>query len=235
MDNLQTTAPAGAESTIASTDNAQVETQPVETEAIGTNGQEETGQAPWEADPKFKGKTPDEIYKSYKELEKGYGQLSQKAQVANLIEEKYGVAPDELKSLIEQQAQEEQERLYRENPVAAVAQQVESLEAKLAYQETEKELDTFLQENPEYSKFKDKILNLGLTVHKDLGFDEIARDYFGEAIAQGQQSAYQKIDSKIKTQSTPPTSAEQKQGGYKALQDLPRADRIKAFESMLGA
>ena len=86
----------------------------------------------------------------------------------------------------------------------AAFQEVQSLKQQLALQAEQKELDSFLssEEGKPYQGFKDKILHLGLNLERGKSYGDIARDYFGQAIAQGQQSAYKKIDTKVMTQAT---------------------------------
>lgn len=192
------------------------EIQPTETTDTGNNEvkTEATVENPWDEDPKFKGKSPEDIYKAYKESEKLTGQLSQKAQIANLIEEKYGLTPEQFKAQLEQQAEANLQQQYAENPLAPVVDKVSQLEQVVQQQQEqaalaqeEKELDNFLQENPDYKPFRNKILKLGLSAEQDKSYEEIANEWFGQAISQGQQTAYQKIETKEKTQATSPTNA----------------------------
>ena len=103
MDTIeQAEAPIGGEDVTSSQDTAsQVDTQ-TSTPAIvdgDTTGQVE-GNAP-EALLAGKYKTTADLEKAYHEAEKLNGQLSQKAQVANLLEEKYGITPDQLSALFQ--------------------------------------------------------------------------------------------------------------------------------------
>jgi hypothetical protein len=221
MDNIENTSPSGEADVTASQGQLDAtDTQPVEDSSSVDGGTEkEAGQAsnPWDNDPKFKGKAPEDIYKAYREIEKSNGQLSQKAQIANLIEEKYGVTPEQLKAQIEQQEYQRKQALYANNPLAPVLDKVQFLEQKVQQQERDKalievkgELDGFLKDNPAYEAHKDKLLKLVLT--PGIGFDpeteeetpvaDLAREYFGEARAQGQQDAYKKIETKQMTQAT---------------------------------
>ena len=242
MDNpTNIEAPVGAEGATSSQDNATtVETQPLETaEVVSANEPAEEGQAPqypWQSEEKFKDKTPEDIYKSYQEMEKNY---SRKAEVVNLIEEKFGVTPEQLRATIEAQEQAERQARYQNDPAGYALQEVEELKAQLAYQNEEKQLDGFLKENPEYAPHRDEILELGLNlyngrVREELSYEDIANKFFGAARAQGQQDAYKKIETKKQTQATATRTAPQGKKGYEALQDLPRAERIKAFETMSG-
>lgn len=221
MDNsTQTEAPVGSDGATSSPDNASSGTQPTETTQPVSDGAVETGgqvSQPWDSDPKFKGKSPEDVYKAYKEAEKLTGQLSQKAHIANLIEQKYGVSPETLQEQIEAQEQAEREALYRANPLAPVLDEVNQLKAIVQKQEGEKalaqtkaELDSFLKDNPAYEAHKDKIFKLATTpgigfdpnTGEEVSFEDIAKEYFGAARAQGQQDAYRKIETKEMTQAT---------------------------------
>jgi hypothetical protein len=214
MDNLETNSSPGGEAGATASQGQldAIETQPTGTEAGASDTQLETeGKAsnPWDNDPKFKGKSPEDIYKAYKEAEKLSGQLSQKAQIANLIQEKYGVTPEQLQERIAQQEQEAKQQYYANNPMASVLDEVSQLRQIVERQEDEKalmaeeqKLDGFLKDNPEYQPFRDKILKLGLSSEQDKSYEEIATEWFGQARAQGQEDAYKKIDTKKMTQAT---------------------------------
>lgn len=218
MDNIENTSPSGEADVTASQGQLDAtDTQPVETaEVVDGNEPVESGQAsnPWDNDPKFKGKSSEDIYKAYKESEKLSGQLSQKAQVANLIQEKYGVTPEQLKSQIEQQELQQRQQYYAENPLAPlideVSQQrnyIEQMQAKEARASEENKLESFLKENPDYQTNRDQLLDLALNHPKylnddSIGYDQIANEWFGKTRAQGQQDAYKKIESKQNTQVT---------------------------------
>jgi len=253
MENLETnTSPLGEAGATAS--QGQLggnETQPSGTEA-GTSdtqlGNEGQAPNPWDNDPKFKGKTSDDIYKAYKEAEKLTGQLSQKAQIANLIEKNYGIPPEELQARIEQQEQQSRQQYYANNPLAPVLDEVKQLRQVVEQQEQEKalaneekQLDKFLAENPDYAPHRDKLKTLALT--KGIGFDDdweksyddIAKEWIGDVRAQGQNDAYKKIEIKKQTQTTGTSTTRPSKGGYSSLQDLTRSERIKAFEQIMGA
>lgn len=220
MDNINNETPVGSDGATSSPDTASVDTQPVESPDTVSDGDGvEAGQAtsPWDNDPKFKGKGPEDIYKAYKEAEKLTGHLSQKAQVANLIEEKYGLSPEQLKAQIEQMEARDRQARYANNPLAPLADEVAELKATIARQEQEKahnavksELETFVKSNQAFEPFKDKILKLALTpgigydpdTGEEVPFDTLAQEYFGDARAQGQRDAYKKIETKEMTQAT---------------------------------
>lgn len=204
MDNLENTSGAGeADVTSSSAEPQGTETQPESLDqSVDGGNQAEAGDAtsyPWQAEEKFKNAKPEDIFKSYKEMEKLY---SRKAEVANLIEEKFGVTPEQLKQVIAEQENARQEQELAQNPAGYALREVQTLKQQLALQSEEKELDGFLAKSPEYAPFRDKILTLGLNLERDKSYEEIAHEYFGQARAQGQEDAYKKIDTKVKTQAT---------------------------------
>lgn len=206
MDNNEQTAPQGeADVTASSGQSEEVVTQPVETgQSVDGTNPEETGEAtyPWEADERFKGKTPDDIWNTYQDAQRAIGQASQKAEVVNLLEKHTGMNSSEIKNFLAQQEQQKMEQAIKDNPGMAAFQEVQSLKGQLALQTEEKVLDGFIQNNPEYAPFRDKIFEIGLNLKKDMSYEDIAKDYFGNAIAQGQQVAYKKIETKKNTQAT---------------------------------
>jgi hypothetical protein len=212
MDNIGTAEPAVIGDATLSQDNSDINTQPEGTgDSIsgGQSGNEGQASKPWDNDPKFKGKSDADIYNAYQEIEKSNGHLSQKAQFANMIEEKYGLTPEQFKAQLDETERLHQEKRYAENPLAPIYDEVQSLrqtverqEAEKAYATEEKQLDEFLSANPEYAPFKDKIFKLGLTTEQDKDYADIATEWFGQSRAQGQQDAYKKIDTKIMTQAT---------------------------------
>lgn len=227
MDNIEDTGPQGAADVTAAQGqpDAEPDTQPAESEQETVTldndedteeGTEETGDAstPWANDPKFKDKSADDIYKAYQEAQKAIGQVSEKAEIANLIEEKYGLTPEQFKAQVENMEHQQKQQLYANNPLAPIVDEVEGLKKELsqqkqqaAYQSEEKKLDEFLKENPDYEPFKDKILKIGLNLETDKPYEDIASEYFGKSRAQGQQDAYKKIETKKMTQATGAQSA----------------------------
>jgi len=208
MDNLKKD-PQGAEDITASSGQSEEGTQASETEKAEAEVKEES--TPWADNPKFKGKSAEDIYQAYNELEKQTGSLGQKAEIANLIEEKYGLTADQFKERLEAQEQQAQEQAVEQDPTGYLAQQVQKQQNELALMKEEKSLDNFLQENPDYKPFKDKMMKLALGVEQDKPYEDIAEEYFGEAIKTGKQSAYNQIDKKKKTQSTGVSSAKDKE------------------------
>ena len=224
MDNIENTSPSGdADVTASQGQLDETNTQPAETVDTNNDGNE-TAEAveasnPWDNDPKFKGKTPDDIYSAYQESQKAIGQVSQKAELANIIQEKYGMNPEEFKARIEEQEQLEQKQRYADNPLAPVIDEVKELKQKLeqqdqekAYADEEKSLDKFIssEEGKAYAPFRDKILKLGLTSEMEKPYEDIAKEWFGESRSQGQQDAYNKIETKKLTQATGSQSSPQK-------------------------
>lgn len=236
MDNIETITPQGeADVTASSGQSEEVNAQPSEsTQPVDGGEVSEEGESayPWESDEKFKGKTPDDIYQAYKEAEKGLGQLSQKAQIANLLEEKYGITPEQLKAKIEQQEYQQIQERYAGNPLAPVLDKVNQLEQIVLHQEQEKalqaeekELDGFLRGNPDYQPVRDKLLELGLNEkYHDKSYEELAHEWFGQSRAQGQQDAYEKIETKKLTQTTKPTSAPKKKMTIEDMETMPIED-----------
>jgi len=207
MDNIETAPQGDADVTASSGQSEEVVTQPAETvEGYDEAKTEEAGTStyPWEEDERFKGKTPDEIYKQIQESEKLKGQLSQKAELANMLEKTTGMNAGQIKDYLANQERQQTLQQVQANPELYNYQEIQNLKGQIALQNEEKELDKFLSsdEGKPYASFKDKILKLGLNLEKDKTYAEIAKDYFGESRAQGQQDAYKKIDMKQSTQAT---------------------------------
>jgi hypothetical protein len=236
MDNIETNeTPVGSDGATSSPDNASLDTQTAETpNSVSDGSGADAGQAPapWDNDPKFRGKSPEDIYQAYKSVESLNGQLSQKAEVANLLEAR-GYSPSQIKAQIEQMDYQAQQERYAQNPLAPLVDEVQQLKAYKAQQEQKEaqatvkaEIESFLKANPAYEAHKVKLSKLALT--PGIGFDpatgaetpiaEIANDYFGQARAQGQQDAYKKIETKQNTQATSPSQAAPK--GKLTLGDL---------------
>lgn len=251
MDNISTEAPVGGEGATSSQENVNVDTQTAEPTVAVSDGTvaEAESTSPWDNDPKFKGKGPEDIYKAYQEAQKLTGQLSQKAQVANLIEQKYGLTPEALKAQIEQMEAKERQERYANNPLAPLADEVSELKAKIAQQEQEKahnavksELDSFLKDNQAFEPFKEKIYKLALTPNigfnpetgEEVPFETLAQEYFGAARAQGQEDAYKKIEKKQMTQVTTTSKGKANDKvGYEALKELPLSERLRTFEKLM--
>ena len=204
MDTIENSnEPVGGEDVSSSQDTSANDTQPVETETVVDGNQsEEAGEASELLAGKYK--NSQELEKGYKELESKLGEVGQKASLINKLEETTGMTAQQIANYLTQQEQAQQEQAIRDNPGLAAFQEVQSLKNQLALQAEEKELDKFLgsEEGKSYAQHRDKIFKLGLQLEKDKSYAEIAKEYFGEARAIGQQDAYKKIDMKQSTQAT---------------------------------
>lgn len=164
---------------------------------------------PWETDERFKGKTPDDMFKIVAEADKYKGELSKKAKVADLLSEKFGVTPERMQEIIQQREVQQKQAFYQANPQAEVKDELEHLKSQLAEQQQQQliqqedsKLDNFLSENPEYKDFREEIRKLGYSVERDSDWETVAKTYFGRAIEKGQASAYEKMGVKQVTQSS---------------------------------
>lgn len=212
MDTIETTAePVGSDGATSSPDTStQVDTQTVESpEVVSANESVDTGTPEVLLAGKYK--SPEELENAYKELEGKLGELGQKAKVADLIQEKYGMTPDQLRQTIEAEEQARLEQEYATNPAGFALREVQELKNQLAFKEEEGKLNSFIAENPDYAPFKDKLFNLYINVEKDKDLSTIANDYFGQAIAVGQRGAYNKIETKLRTQATGVSSVPKRQ------------------------
>jgi cysteinyl-tRNA synthetase len=222
MDTIESNvAPAGSDDVTSSPDTtAEVDTQPAEsTQPVDGGAGDDAGAGERLFAGKYK--SPEELEKAYSELQKMSGSLGQKAEIANIIEENFGVSPEQFKALMEQRQQERDEQIFRENPGAYAVQKVQALEAQLAEREERAKLDSFLSQNPEYADFADDIWEFGLMPrYQEKPFDEIAREKFGKAIANGQQSAYKKIATKESTQPTAVTSTPNRSLSEEAMRNM---------------
>jgi len=203
MDTNETNEPVGSDDVTSSPDTSNDIAQPAETEEVVDGEQSaEAGEASELLAGKYK--SPQELEKAYKELESKLGESGQKASLVNKLEETTGMSAQQIANYLTQQEQAQQEQAIRENPGMAAFQEVQSLKNQLALQAEEKELDKFLgsEEGKSYAQHRDKIFKLGLNLEKDKSYAEIAKEYFGEARAIGQQDAYKRIENKKQTQTT---------------------------------
>jgi len=225
MDTIETTAePVGSDGATSSPDTStQVDTLPVESpEVVSANESGET-EAP-EVLLAGKYKSQEELERGYKELEGKLGDLGQKASVADLLQEKYGITPEQLRQTIDAEEQARLDQAIQENPGLAAYKEVQKLQQELALRDEERELDSFLQKNPEYTPQRDKILKLGLSSEQDKTYEEIAREWFGESRAQGQKDAYKKIEVKQNTQATGVSSVPKRQISVEDLKNMSSAE-----------
>lgn len=207
MDNLQNGADPTAVDTTTSEGQSPQETQPVEAPETTGNGEgEESGvsevQNPWDTDDRFKGKTQEDIWKSYQELQKTMGSKNEEAEALRVLQENTGMTPSQIKQFFETRQEQAREQERVENPVGYLSEEINSLKSKLAYQEEEKSLNTFISEKPEFAPFKEKMMKLAMGLERDKTYEEIADEYFGSAISQGAQDAYKKIEQKVNTRVT---------------------------------
>lgn len=203
--------PVGGEDVSSSQDTSQDIAQPVETEEVVDGDQsEEAGEASELLAGKYK--TPEELEKAYTELQRKFGEVGQKAELTNILEKQTGMTHQQIKDFIAQQQVMQNQQKMQADPTGFVYQEVQQLKNQVALQAEEKKLDEFLtsEEGKPYAPFREKIFKLGLNLERDKAYSDIAKEYFGESRAQGQQDAYKKIEVKKNTQATSTRSAAQK-------------------------
>jgi hypothetical protein len=204
MDTIEeTTEPVGSDGATPSPDTSATDAQPSEsTDSVSDGEVVEEGEPEVLLAGKYK--TPEELEKAYSELQSKFGEVGQKAEVANLLEKQTGMNAQQIKDYISQQEQARMQEQIQNNPLGYVNAEVQQLKNKIALQAEEKELDKFLssEEGKPYAQNRDKIFQLGLNLAKDKSYADIAKEWFGETRAQGQQDAYKKIEGKIGTQAT---------------------------------
>jgi hypothetical protein len=220
--NEPTLEPVEGEGATSATDTSDNVAQPAESTDSVSDGDVAEAESALLAG---KYKTPEELERGYKELESKLGQHDETRELAKMLEEQTGMSASQIRDYIAQQKQQQLVQQYRANPEMYNAQKIQELEAKIALQNEERELDKFLGENPEYTPHKDKILKLGLNLERDKPYADIAREYFGQARAQGQQDAYKKIETKKQTQAT--GVSQTPPGGKLTPEDM---DRMTAAE-----
>jgi hypothetical protein len=232
MDTIETNEPVGVDNITPSSDTSVNDTQPEETGEVTGTETDESGQAEVTL-LAGKYKSAEELEKAYNEVQQLNGQLSQKAQLANMLEKQTGMNAQQLQEYISQQEQAQTQQRIANDPSGYALERVGQLEAQLALKEEQTKLDGFIAQNPEYAPFKDKILNLGLNLEQDKDYADIAREYFGKARAQGQQDAYKKIDTKVMTQATGASKGSPRARiTPEELDSMSHKDRIAAMEAM---
>jgi hypothetical protein len=226
MDTIESSVPAGNEGATLPQDTTAIDTQTATTpDAVSAPEGHEAGQSTEETLLAGKYKSPQELEKAYKELEGKIGSLGQKASVADLLEEKYGVTPQQLQDIVAQQEQARQQAQYEANPGAYAFQEVQSLKQQLALQAETAQLDAFIKENPDYAPFRDDIQEFAfLPKYHNTSYEDIAKEKFGKAIAQGQQSAYKKIETKQMSQMTPTAGVAQKKFSVEDMRGMTAAE-----------
>ena len=230
MDNLEQKDPVSEEDVPSEAGQSQeVETQPVEPSEENVQPEEEQQEevsAPWEQDERFKGKKPEDIYASYKNLEGKLGELGQKASFADKVEQ-MGLTPEQVLSVLEQEQSQAEEARMKEDPTGYVKEYIQKQEQARALQNETSQVEALINKNPEYTPFKDKILRLGLLAERDKPYDQIAKEYFGNAIKEGQQSAYKKIEVKKQTQASGVGSIEKSRPSIDDLQNMSSSEMEK--------
>lgn len=225
-----TTEPVGSDGATSSPDTSSSDTQTAEPTQSVSDGQEaDAGQTETLLAGKYK--SPEELENAYKELEGKLGTLGQRAKVADLIQEKYGMTPEQFQATIDAEEEARMAQAIQQNPGLAAYQEVQKLQQQLALKEEEGKLNSFLAENPEYVPFKDKLFNLYLNVEKDKELGDIANDYFGQAIAKGQQDAYKKIEVKKNTQTTGVVSTPKKGVTLEDMKGMTAAEMRAVLEA----
>ena len=149
MDNIETTEPIGGEGATSSQDNSAIDTQPVEsTDSVSDGNVVETGEAltPWENDPRFKGKSEEERYKSYRELESKLGQREENLDLVKELERTTNMNANQIKEALAQQQYAQYQQTVQENPGLAAFQEVQQLKSQIALQKEEQELNRKRQE-----------------------------------------------------------------------------------------
>lgn len=210
MDNLENGAmdPAGAIDVDATSGQSnEIETQSTDAteESAPIDVQESESVAemhPWDADDRFKGKTPDQMYEIVREADKYKGQLSQKAKVADMLSQQFGLTPERMEEIAQQRAYDAQQQQIQADPISAVYNELQEVKTQLVIKEEDSKLNSFLAEQPQYADFREEIKNLGFTVDRDKTWAEIADKYFGRAIVKGQEAAYKQLNVKQNTQAT---------------------------------
>lgn len=219
MDTIENNEPAGSDDVTSSPDTSpQVDTQTSAPESVDGGSPEPAEGNASETLLAGKFKDPGELEKGYKELESKLGELGQKASVADLIQEKYGLTPEQLRAQVEQLELQQRQERYANDPLAPLVDEMQILKETIQAQEAEKaemqlkgQIDSFLKANPAYEANREQITKLAQTpgigydpiTGEDLGsIGDIAQEYFGNARAQGQQDAYNKIEVKENTQAT---------------------------------
>ncbi len=204
--------PVEGEGATSPADTSTDVTRPAESAEPVSDGTEaeEAGEASTLLAGKYK--SPEELEKAYTELQSKLGEVGQKAEIANLLEKSTGMNAQQIKDYLAQQEYakyEQEQQQVQANPGLAAYQEVQQLKSQIALQREEQELNSFLssEEGKPYTEFKDKILKLGLNLEKDKSYADIAKEYFGQARAQGQQDAYKKIDTKQMTRTTSASQA----------------------------
>ena len=242
MDTIETNEPSGEAEFTPSADTSVSDTQPVETGDVNVTETEETGQA--EA-PLLAGKykSAEELEKAYNEIQQLNGQLSQKAQLANLLEKQTGMNTQQIQELMAQQEEQKRQEQLANDPTFLLRQENNQLKAEKALRGVNQEIDALIKEQPAYEAHRDKILKLALTdgigwkteynpatgqnETVEVPIQELASEWIGGAIAEGQRTAYNKIDTKLMSQTTGVQSAPQSKITAEDMKNMSTSDMEK--------
>lgn len=192
--------PVGEAGATASPDtSSQVTTQPSET-ADAVSAPETVEEVALLAG---KYKTPEELEKGYKELESKLGERSEHSELSKMLEKQTGMSASQLREYISQQNELKLQQEYAQNPTPVLAREIQQLKSQLALQAEEKELDSYLEKNPEYAPYREEIQEYAfMPKYQGMSYEDIAREKIGKIIARGQETAYKKIETKRMTQTT---------------------------------
>lgn len=214
--------PEGTAGATAAPGQTEVSTHPTTPEAGSSATKPQGGEGSgtdtptWASDPRFAGKTPEDVYKSYRELETKLGNhkaIEEKAQLADLLQERLGITASEVQEYIAEQEKEEsanRQREIEENPGAAAYREVEALKDRLAIEQEKANLNSFIGAHPELAPLKAQLFKLALTAERNssLSYEGIYEKYYGEAMKIAGSEAYRKIGEKQQMASTTPSSAD---------------------------
>lgn len=186
----------------------------------------------WAGDQRFAGKTPDDVYKSYRELETklgDYKSIQEKAQLADLLQERLGITPDKVQDYIAQQeaeAEAARQKQMTENPGQFAIERVQAIEAELAMEKEKASLNSFVTAHPELEPIKQQLFKIAMTAEaqSNMPYEQIYENYFGGAMKIAGEQAYQKIGEKQQMSTTAPSSADVQRPN---LDDLSVADLEK--------
>jgi len=208
-DNIETQTPEGTESS----DDGTV-----------TGVEQEETAYPWSDDDRFKGKTPEQMFEIVREADRYKGELGQKAKVADMLSREFGLTPERMEQIVQERMNSSRQKEIQQNPIAAVYGKVQALENELRMKDEEAKLNEVLSTKPELQEFRDEIINMGFSSHRDKTWGQIA-NIFEKAIAKGQEHAYHQTDIKQKTQATGVS-----RGGQKESVTLEDMQRMTAAE-----
>jgi len=227
MDTIEQESPVGSDGATSSPDTESTDTQPTEsTDSVSDGEVEEVDEAPTLLAGKYK--SPEELEKAYLEIQKTVGQVSQKAELANRLEKTTGMTAQQIEDYLTNQEYAQYQQQVQGNPGLAAYQEVQNLKGQIALQNEINLLNEALnsEEGKPYQQFRDRIQEAAFNMPsmKNKPYLDIARELFGNAIAQGQQDAYKKIEKKVMTQSSGVKSAPQKRFSIDDMRGMTSAE-----------